>query len=188
MDSYLTIIAIVLTPAVIGLMVAILFKIWRRYEKSKADREPAMPLGDPEFCEECGYELRSGHDVCPECGTRVPTPEERNAPRGAKLDPRALRELWPLDAIEPRRPSPDETPFLLHTTENQSEADLLTQHLSCRGVMAELKTDSITTHARTVSEKVYYLVIVPSGDKELSESIIKQFRWRQRASVTSGKG
>ena len=51
---------------------------------------------------------------------------------------RRLREEWPGNAINLRMPRPDETPCLLFTTFSGPLADLLRQHLECRGVVCQL--------------------------------------------------
>jgi len=85
---------------------------------------------------------------------------------------RKLREDWPATPITLRRPGFGEVPVTLFTTHSGVLADLLRQHLECRGVACQLShAEQInpTSGARTVGA---VHLTVWSEDRDLGSAII----------------
>jgi hypothetical protein len=128
------------------------------------------------LCTECGYDLRAGHESCPECGARV----LKELPSDVvELDPHALSENWPASAIEPRIPWPGETPVVAHSTRNSIDANLLAEQLQARGVWARVEQKVNGQLSGTVmANTVQYYVVVTSDDEATAKAIIETFRFK----------
>ena len=155
--------------------------VWLTLRIKRAGRTPRPVIRDQDLeetreCENCGYDLRAGHDRCPDCGAPVITADSELA-RESVLDAHALRDNWPTAVIKPRRPEDSESRVIVHTTPNEFEANLLIEQLTSRGVLAGRTTKEEFRHVGGYSWTVHLIqVIVPSGDEELARAIIEGFR------------
>jgi hypothetical protein len=122
----------------------------------------------PTHCRQCGYDLRGGHERCPECGTVVKA-----------LDGERLLNEWPSVWIEPRRPLQNEVAVIVHVAYNSAEARELVHQLRARGVWAWIGNDSELSGSEPFDE----LAVVSSTlDRELAAGIIDHFRVSRRPS------
>jgi hypothetical protein len=175
----------VLGLAFVGAMTYFVVRNWKAGSRDavEVEREERSEAGQ---CVNCGYDLRGGHEACPECGAPVAKPVSEAVAEvlddgSTELNPHALRDNWPIDAIVPRQPRLDEIPTPVFTTLNILEANLLVQQLTARGIMAVSKSREEFRVSGSVTRRLnHLLIVVPSDDKELSESIIDRFRWKRK--------
>jgi hypothetical protein len=161
------------------MMLVVALFLWRRSDSKDRGK---LASSDGEYCHECGYDLRAGHERCPECGTPVPTDADRALARGLLLDPKALQNDWPAAPIQPRVPEPHEKPIVVYRAQQWAEAELLMQHLQARGVLAKLKSKDEFFQSGYDSQRVSnWLVNVPSDDLELANAIINKLRLKPSA-------
>jgi hypothetical protein len=115
----------------------ILFGGWiflqTRAEAERIDRRQKR------LCRNCGYDLRASPDICPECGMAI-ADEVATLP----LDKEKLRGDWPSTPLAPRQPGIEETPLVLHRTDNGFEANLLQEQLTMRGIVAQVRKNQAT--------------------------------------------
>ena len=137
------------------------------------------------LCDRCGYDLRGGLELCPECGEEVAAIRARR-PR-TELDPHKLRDLWPHVQVAVRQPAPEEHSVNVFRTTNQMEANLLVEQLLTRGVNAGTEIEEESRFTGRSYETVYHRhIIVSSGDWQSAQRLSICFVGR-RASLPSRK-
>jgi len=138
------------------------------------------------ICFHCGYDLRSGHAVCPECGVRVPTAKDLEERRldAYELDPHRLRDEWPSVPITPRTPAADEGVVAVYIAHNGIEADLLKQQIEARGVQCRVEERADFGARAGYRPRMRTLVMVPAADEMVGREIVNHFRRRPRSAPT----
>lgn len=159
-----------LTFGMIALIGAFVFvgvrRMWLR-SRGKTWERPAATADKARRCPECDYDLRMTPNQCPECGVVI-------ADRRRYL--RSLGKDWPANPIEPvasNGSAVENAMVELCSTDNPTEADLLHQQLTARGVRCVLN------RARSTQQSVYDInvshhvrVTVRAADERLAREYL----------------
>jgi hypothetical protein len=159
-----------LVPFLMALMVLVGFLAYRwatrseRIARREAKRLAAQLRKNvvPTHCRRCGYDLRGGHERCPECGAVLKS-----------LDAWRLENEWPEVWIEPRAPQKGEVAAVVYVAYNFAEARELVHQLRARGVWAWVGNESELSGAESSDELA---IVVSTLDRELALGVIDHFR------------
>jgi predicted RNA-binding Zn-ribbon protein involved in translation (DUF1610 family) len=160
-----------LTLGLVALVGAFLFvgarRMWLR-SRGRSWEKTAAAADKARRCPECGYDLRATPHQCPECGVVI-------ADRRRYL--RSLGHDWPANPIEPVAPSegsPTENAMVdLCSTDNPTEADLLYQQLTARGVRCVLnRARSTQQSAYDINVSHHVRVAVRAADERLAREYL----------------
>lgn len=128
MQVFSTVFATAVLIGLFGILLLVL-PIIRRMLKISSDADSEDE--DTETCDHCGYDVRGGFLLCPECGQPTHVAKRRRIAR--------LQNDWPAETISPRRSHPDEENVIVHETSDSMLASLLQQQLQARGVACRLE-------------------------------------------------
>jgi hypothetical protein len=71
LNSHLDLVVMFAVPAILPVA---LFRRWRRQEAQFRTEQLRLARSVTGYCPVCGYDLRGGHENCPECGASAPKP------------------------------------------------------------------------------------------------------------------
>jgi hypothetical protein len=106
----------------------------RRHNPEELAREKRQFKG---ICPICGFDLRSGHTLCPECGGPG---RERRIPDPGRLDRAAMLRDSPLGPV-PQAPATEESMEAVYETDSPVDAMMLAQYLEAIGIACRLEGD-----------------------------------------------
>jgi predicted RNA-binding Zn-ribbon protein involved in translation (DUF1610 family) len=161
----------VLTLGMIALIGAFVFvgvrRMWLRSRGQTWERTSAA-AGKARLCPECDYDLRGTPHQCPECGVVI-------ADRRRYL--RSLGNDWPANPIEPVAFSDgslaENAMVELCRTDNPTEADLLRQQLTARGVRCVLNQERSTQQSvYDINVSHHVRVNVRAADERLAREYL----------------
>lgn len=143
--------------------VAMLVKAWL-----SRDQRPRVPEGAVP-CPTCGYDIRASPERCSECGALIPRFRR-------PLDPRKLRDDWPLTPIEPRKPAAHEMLVRIWDAPHAMAATLLVEQFRARGIVAKIQKRLVPMQlGGYVAPPSDFTVNVWSDDVEAAEEALERF-------------
>ena len=166
-DVLTTLINYGIALGVLAFLVMAVPRVWAKFRAASDDRDDEDDAAaTPPKCPACGYDLRATPRQCPECGVIL-------ADRRRYL--RSLGRDWPANAIEPL-PTPGgvkDVMVVLIRTDNPTEADLLGQQLTARGVRCAIRRHRSTSRGVYDLERAeHFEVAVPAADERLSREYL----------------
>jgi hypothetical protein len=165
----------------IGIPVYAIYWCWRHMSASHdVDVENGHNIGK---CVGCGYDLRSGHDKCPDCGSSTLVWAYDESDPDA-LNVRLLSRDWPYEHIQPRIPGPSEVQRLLYKTNDERVAVLLSQQLHARGVWCTTREKSGLSGrgGAPTTYQTWHLVILEDDDAR-ARAIVEHFKNKNRSAT-----
>jgi len=155
--------------------VLVFWYVWRSGVRQAKDFD-RMERKEAGLCPNCGYDVRPGHSVCPECGEAL-TDEAHDDP--TRINRARLSRDWPDTPIDPVPPEPADALAEVHSTYDGWEADLIVQQFEARGVWSTIRQKDTTQNLGAVSRVVQkYRIVVPESELERAEAILNRFRGR----------
>ena len=125
-------------------------------------------------CFACGYDLRVGHELCPECGAPIiPT----DFPLTTTLNTALMTHDLPQSKLKLRKPAISEARVLIYASENDLMVSLLAEHLVGRGIDVDLARgdESVVPDGLTSFRRQGCRLMVWSGDVAETTKVIRQF-------------
>jgi hypothetical protein len=154
----------------VGTALVILWLIRREHRRLRAKERFEMRQ-----CVSCGYDLRASDSRCPECGFPIQAPE---LPLTVRLNSSAMKNDWPSEPIETRKPRADECRVEVYASGETMSVDALAAQLEARGI----STSVSDSHSKTLDpismvtvEHWDKKIAVWSGDVERATGIIQGF-------------
>lgn len=139
------------------------YLLWR-VVRPPAAVPPVADDADAEPCEHCGYDVRGGLLVCPECGNAT------RLQRRQRL--RRLRD-WPATPVAVRRPSSDEQSVVIFATDNVLLVRALQQQLIARGIQARSRGRAGGIDPVTATDRAHWHeLLVWSADADLATAMV----------------
>ena len=177
--TFSTILPVVATMvSVVAIVTAIFWWLISR-EATRLERKERFLK---QHCFACGYDLRVGHDVCPECGAPIIATD---LPLTTTLNTALLNHEMPPSKRMLRKPAAHEARVLIYASENDFMVSLLAEYLIGLGIEVELARgeQTLVPNGLTSTRRQAYRVMVWSGDVVETTRVIRQF---SRASAASG--
>lgn len=132
----------------------------RRTATTSADRFDAIR------CPLCGYDLRATLGRCPECGTLIPHFRR-------PLDPKKMRDDWPLSPVKPRKPGIEEVLVRVWDAPHALAANLLVEQFRARGIHAKIEKRLVPMQVGNyVAPPLDFSISVWSEDVEAAEKVL----------------
>lgn len=126
-------------------------------------------------CPNCGYDLRSGHDRCPECGASTELPSRPPGDAEA-FDEAYILKNWPDSPIDAPTPWPGQSTFQLQEFANFNLASLVASQLKARGVWCDVSNSKY--RGLKGAERHSYFLIILEDDKDPALAILDSFRFK----------
>ena len=168
---------------VVGFLALIFWFVWRSWFRGleEARRSTRWDRMEEGLCPGCGYDVRTGHARCPECG------EDLSRAADAADDPDAfdvarLSSEWPATPIEPV--ASHEPMELLLSLPDGALAELVVDQLMARGVWCSVERSDgqvlVGSYVRGVTD---FRISVPVSERERAQQILDGFRGRRPAAT-----